>query len=160
AAVYKMLCGRKTWAVKCFAHPVVDHQVRYTRISEHLGKMHLRYMVGFRFHSEGINVKGRWYPLLQMEWIEGERLNDYVGRHLMEPAKLHGLAQRIILMVRELQAARIAHGDLQHGNILVCNDDLRLVDYDGMWVPSLAGILPSEFGHPHYQHPDRLRGAA
>lgn len=160
AAVYKILSGAKAWAVKCFTHEVSDHQVRYSRISEHLTKTQLRYMVDFKFLGEGINVKGRWYPLVLMEWAEGERLNDYVRRHLSEPDKLQRLAQRVLQMVRDLQAAQIAHGDLQHGNILVCNEDLRLVDYDGVWVPSLAGVPPSELGHPHYQHPDRLRGAA
>ena len=33
----------------------------------------------------------------------------------------------------------------------------RLMDYDGMWVPALAGTPPSEVGHPNYQHPQRLR---
>jgi serine/threonine protein kinase len=114
----------------------------------------------FKFHEEGINVNQRWYPLLQMEWVEGERLNEYVRRHLSEPDKLQRVAQRVLQMVRDLQSAGIAHGDLQHGNILVCNEDLRLVDYDGLWLPSLAGLPPSELGHPHYQHPDRLRGTA
>lgn len=158
AAVYKVMCAGKAWAIKCFTHEVSDQQVRYSRISEHLAKAKLGYTVGFKFHDEGINVKGRWYPLLQMEWVEGERLNDYVRRHLSEPGKLQQLAQRVLQMVRDLQAAGIAHGDLQHGNILVCNEYLRLVDYDGVWVPSLAGLPPSEVGHPHYQHPDRLRG--
>src|SRR5262249_25004870 len=34
---------------------------------------------------------------------------------------------------------------------------LRLVDYDGLFVPALADRPSGEVGHPHYQHPDRLR---
>ena len=34
---------------------------------------------------------------------------------------------------------------------------LRLVDYDGMYVPALAGTRSGELGHPAYQHPQRLR---
>ena len=31
---------------------------------------------------------------------------------------------------------------------------LRLVDFDGVWIPQLAGQAPpTEFGHPNYQHP-------
>ncbi|MGH3181622.1 MAG: hypothetical protein ACRDOE_06925, partial [Streptosporangiaceae bacterium] len=31
---------------------------------------------------------------------------------------------------------------------------LRLVDFDGVWIPQLAGQSPpTEFGHPNYQHP-------
>ncbi|MGH3236564.1 MAG: hypothetical protein ACRDOH_25575, partial [Streptosporangiaceae bacterium] len=33
---------------------------------------------------------------------------------------------------------------------------LRLVDFDGVWIPQLAGQSPpTEFGHPNYQHPGR-----
>src|SRR5262249_54737919 len=49
----------------------------------------------------------------------------------------------------------IAHGDLQHGNVLVVNGDFRLVDYDGMYVPALQGRQSHELGHRHYQHPWR-----
>ena len=34
---------------------------------------------------------------------------------------------------------------------------LRLIDYDGMWVPVLAGQQSTELGHLCYQHPQRLR---
>ena len=33
---------------------------------------------------------------------------------------------------------------------------LKLVDYDGMYVPALASLPSGEAGHPNYQHPDRL----
>jgi hypothetical protein len=34
---------------------------------------------------------------------------------------------------------------------------VKLIDYDGMCVPSLAGKKSGEVGHPAYQHPERLR---
>jgi hypothetical protein len=41
--------------------------------------------------------------------------------------------------------------------VLVDTDGaLRLVDFDGIWIPQLAGMPPpSEYGHPNYQHPGR-----
>jgi hypothetical protein len=33
---------------------------------------------------------------------------------------------------------------------------VKLVDYDGMWVPGLADRPAGEVGHPAYQHPQRL----
>ena len=59
----------------------------------------------------------------------------------------------------------MAHGDLQHGNVLLVpvpetgRLSLQLVDYDGMFVPALAGFKTGEVGHPAYQHPQRLREA-
>ena len=34
---------------------------------------------------------------------------------------------------------------------------LRLIDYDGMYVPALAGTRSGEVGLPAYQHPQRIR---
>src|SRR5882762_2108677 len=58
-------------------------------------------------------------------------------------------------MLSALQKASIAHGDLQHGNILVVNSAPKLVDYDGMYVPALSGNVSNEVGQPNYQHPRR-----
>ncbi|MDR7556049.1 MAG: hypothetical protein QN157_10615 [Armatimonadota bacterium] len=58
-------------------------------------------------------------------------------------------------MVKALQQASIAHGDLQHGNVLVVDGQLRLIDYDGMYVPALRGEGSHEVGHRNYQHPLR-----
>jgi hypothetical protein len=59
-------------------------------------------------------------------------------------------------MILELRTLGIAHGDLQHGNILVNRaGELSLVDYDGMFVPALRGLPASEAGDANYQHPRR-----
>jgi hypothetical protein len=58
-------------------------------------------------------------------------------------------------MIKTLQQASVAHGDLQHGNVFVVGEELRLVDYDGMYVPSLTGKTSHEIGHRNYQHPHR-----
>src|SRR4029077_855325 len=55
-----------------------------------------------------------------------------------------------------LKDSRIAHGDLQHGNILIVNGQFKLVDSDGMYVPTLARRNSHEVGHPNYQHPRRV----
>ena len=47
-----------------------------------------------------------------------------------------------------LRSADVGHGDLQHGNIMLVPvpeknaHALRLIDYDGMYVPSLADKPP------------------
>ena len=59
-------------------------------------------------------------------------------------------------LLDDLQSVKVAHGDLQHGNVLVMADgSLRLIDYDGMWVPKLKGQKSNEIGHPDYQSPLR-----
>ena len=70
-------------------------------------------------------------------------------------AALTTLAGRWRELVALLQRSEFAHGDLQHGNVMVDQEGrLRLVDFDGVWIPQLSGQSPpSEFGHPNYQHP-------
>jgi hypothetical protein len=58
-------------------------------------------------------------------------------------------------MMTSIRKNGIAHGDLQHGNILVTEEGIRLVDYDGMFVPGMEGMISNEIGHRNYQHPKR-----
>lgn len=155
ASVYKVQCGQRTWAIRCFLMDFRDQQERYTAISNHLAKVTLPYTVGFEYIPKGILVGKQWYPILKMEWVEGERLDRYIEKNLHNPSVLLSLARKWIEMVKRLQQASIAHGDFQHGNIIVERDNLRLIDYDGMFVPELKGRVSHETGHRNYQHPKR-----
>lgn len=157
ACVYKIRCGLNLWAARCFLSEVPDQQIRYEAISRHLATASLSHTVPFTYLPNGINVTGKGYPLLKMQWIQGEPLNTFIGRHLQHPKTLLSLANAWQCMLSELSAAKIAHGDLQHGNVIVVGDQLRLLDYDGMYVPSLAGMISNEVGHRNYQLPGRAR---
>src|SRR5713226_1359764 len=155
ATVYKILAGPRNWAIRCFLHPVSDQQERYASISAHLAKIRLPYLVQFSFLAQGIRVAKQTYPILKMEWVEGEPLVSYIQRNLGNPIALLGLASRWVEMMKSLRQSSISHGDLQHGNVLVLNGEFRLVGYDGMFVPSLAGRNSHELGQRNYQHPMR-----
>jgi hypothetical protein len=144
------------WAVKCFTR-FVDHQEeRYQRISEALRTVKKPWRVEFDYLSEGVMCEGHWYPTLKMEWVDAVELIPFIEKHLWDPAKLADLATKFARMVGDLAALGIAHGDLQHGNLLVTSSgELKLVDYDGMYVPSLAKMGACEIGHPNYQSPAR-----
>lgn len=157
ATVYKLTQGDRSWAVRCFTRtPQSDVQQRYTLISEYLSQYQIPYLVDFEFLAEGILVKGEWYPILKMEWVEGVEIDRYIGEYIHDSPVLLRLEQQLQQLQKDLQQVGIAHGDLQHGNIMV-NDvgELKLVDYDGMYVPALKGIPPQEVGHPNYQPPMR-----
>jgi hypothetical protein len=83
-------------------------------------------------------------------------LNRAVEARLSDPKQLAQLERGFADVVLELRTLGIAHGDLQHGNILVNRaGELSLVDYDGMFVPTLRGLSASEAGDANYQHPRR-----
>jgi WD40 repeat protein len=151
------------WAVKCFTRQVPGLRERYAAVSAHLRQAQLRYAVEFEYLEQGIRVGGQWYPVLKMEWVEGFLLNEFVRQQLDRPAMRGALAEVWERLGRRLRRAQVAHGDLQHGNVLLVpgRDEkhlaLRVIDYDGMWVPALAGQRSGEVGHPAYQHPQRLR---
>ena len=146
---------RKTWAIRCFLRPISDHAERYEAISRHLRNVSHRYEVDFQFLKEGIRIRSSWFPIVKMQWAEGDLLHSHLEKQLRYPWALATLREKWVTLVRDLEAARVAHGDLQQGNILVRDGSFQLVDYDGMWVPALKGRHATETGHRAYQHPER-----
>jgi hypothetical protein len=145
----------KTWAIRCFLRPISDHAERYEAISKHLRKVRLPYDVNFQFLKEGIQIRSNWFPIVKMQWADGDLLHNHVEKNLRYPYALEELRAKWVTLARHLEAAQVAHGDLQHGNVLVQDGSIQLVDYDGMWVPALKGRHATEIGHRAYQHPGR-----
>jgi hypothetical protein len=156
AVTYQLRAGSQQWAVRCFHREASDRATRYAAISQTLAPVRGGPLVPIEYLDPGVRVGAAWYPITKMPWIEGFPLNRAVEACLARPATLREYERRFIGIVSELRQRGIAHGDLQHGNILVdASGDLRLVDYDGMFVPSLRGRAASESGDPNYQHPRR-----
>ncbi|TAH52133.1 MAG: hypothetical protein EYC68_07490 [Chloroflexota bacterium] len=155
ATVYQIDHAGRRYAVRCFLRHVPDISQRYASISAYLQRVALPSIVEFRFLEQGIRLRGQWFPVLKMNWLEGERLDVYVARHLYDSQALLDLARQFLQLAASLRQAKLAHGDLQHGNLLIVNQQLRLLDYDGMFVPELAGRVSNEIGQPNYQHPNR-----
>lgn len=165
ADVYEFNCpaSKRKWALKCFTREVAGLRERYSEISAYLKQVNLPFMVDFHYLDPGIKVRGLWYPVLKMHWIDGLTLNAYLREHADEPRALERLSQIWAYIARKLDKAGLAHCDLQHGNVLVGTGlqattiGVRLIDYDGMYVPALARKPTSEVGHPAFQHPQRSR---
>ena len=157
ACVYPVSVGNQTFAVRCFTREVSDQQSRYSELSSYLLNVLPPSFVHFEYIEQGISLRGDWYPIVRMEWVEGELLNRFVGSRLDQPDTLRRVAaQWRGGPTASLRGLRIAHNDLQHGNVLVQGDgSIRLVDYDGMFLPKFRGERSPELGHKNYQHPER-----
>jgi len=157
AYVYKLnsMSGNGDFAVRCFRGYLGDRDQRYRAIQAHLTNSPVSYLSDFTYAPEGILVGGNRFPILFMKWIEGPTLDVYIGEMLHRPDVLLHLSEEWLRLLATLQASGIAHGDLQHGNIIVEHGHLRLVDHDGIYVPAMEGWTASEVGHQHYQHPRR-----
>lgn len=113
----------------------------------------------FEFIEQGICINGQWFPILKMEWVEGLTLDRFLEKNLYAPEKIELVSCNFKKMCAQLRDEGLAHGDLQHGNILVTREgDLKLVDYDGLFVPQMLGLTSMETGHRNYQH--RARSAS
>jgi hypothetical protein len=162
ADVYKVHCPAtgNTWAVKFFKREVRDLRERYRAISEHLAAAQLPFMVDFHYQEEGVRIGREAFPLVKMRWVEGQTLNRFVAQSLAQPKLLDQLYALWIKLAARLRTAGIAHADLQHGNVVLVQGEqgrllLKLIDYDGMFVPALAGQQSGELGHANFQHPQR-----
>ncbi|HEV2635566.1 MAG TPA: hypothetical protein VGX23_10505 [Actinocrinis sp.] len=153
--------GGRRYAVKCFTQNVTDQQKRYNAISRRLAELDPAalsqpWKMEFEYLDDGILVDGFRWPILKMAWMDGVGLLRWLEQNYHEPGLVAQVADRFLRLVLDLESAGVAHGDLQHGNLLVAPDNtLRLVDYDGMYVGALAGLRAAEEGHRHYQSPKR-----
>jgi serine/threonine protein kinase len=158
AVVFQATVAGSPQAVRCYIRNDASSRDRYSALGAYLASHDLSpYVSGTTWLDSAIRVKGETWPVLQMGWIDGRTLNEYVDFLVAgaNAAALATLAARWREMVALLQESDFAHGDLQHGNVLVDQDgQLRLVDFDGVWIPQLAGAQPpTEYGHPNYQRP-------
>lgn len=157
ASVYQCVSpvGEK-WALRLFLSAPPDHQRRYQEVARALRAMASSNILDFEYISDGIWTNGRLFPILKVQWIDGLPLDRFISQNKGNSSVLLNLEESFVNLMSELRSNGIAHGDLQHGNILVTPEgQLRLIDYDDMFVPALAGLQSNELGHRHYQHPAR-----
>ncbi len=165
AVVYKGVDpdGQAPFAVRIFTTESPERRERYDLISAYLQGRKLNCLVDFEYRDRSIRSAGdgKWYPVIIMEWVQGETLFQWLRARCMEGNReaIAAVADRWLEAVQELSDNSVAHGDLQHANVMVNSAwQLKLVDYDGMCVPPLVGRRNLEVGVEPYQHPQRGAG--
>jgi len=159
--VYPIEMADKTIALRCWQREIGKARERYQKIAQHFSANPLSYFVDVEFFDEGIMAGGKKYPVVCMEWVDGSPLNRFLDEHVHNSTLVLRLAEAFKKMVERLHQHGIAHGDLQDGNILVRKNggsgsiELKLVDYDSLFIPSLEGSPSEILGLPDYQHPKR-----
>ena len=148
------LSGSKL-AVRCFHRHVPSAEHRYAAISEKLNALASPHFVKFQYQPSGIRIRGSAYPIVRMSWVDGDTLGVFLERRANNSAVISNLRASFRSLAAHLERAGIAHGDIQNLNIIVVGGELRLIDYDGMYVPPLALGAGEEVGHKHWQHPLR-----
>lgn len=148
----------KKYAVRCWHTNIKDIQHRIQLISEALKSSGLPYFVGFNYFPNGLITTQGPQAIVVMDWVNARTLKSYISAHINDTSTIRRVAERFKEMVADLHKHHIAHGDLQHGNIMVKdNGDLILVDYDSIYAPTLSGVPDTIKGLPGYQHPARWK---
>ena len=136
AVVFQAAVQRRPQALRCYIREDASSRDRYSALDAYLAGHDLSpYVSGTTWLDRAITVKRMTWPVLTMDWIDGRTLNEYVDFLVAgsNAAALTTLAGRWRELVALLQRSEFAHGDLQHGNVMVDQDgQLRLVDFDGV----------------------------
>ena len=104
--------------------------------------------------EEELRVGNTYYPLVLLPWVEGKSLVREVDYYLRNPERLLQLSQDFGHFAYWLRSQPFAHGDLKSDNLRIRPDgSIVLLDYDGIYLPSMQGELPREEGNPDYTHP-------
>ena len=156
AIAFHMQATERPVAVRCLLSAHEEGRQRYKALQEHVEAYRVPSVVPAKWLDEGVRVHGKWWPVVIMPWVAGDQLHVAIEDRLGDSARLSRLADRWLDLVEILQDKEFAHGDYQHGNVLLTDDDeFELVDLDGIWVPDMGVGAPNEYGHPNYQHVNR-----
>ena len=143
---------------------------RLSKISSFLkaNKREIPYFVDFEYIPRALyNSDTSTYPGIRMDWINGRTLGEYLKKGHQgssRPASREDIARLgndFLKMCTTFKRYNIAHGDLSSRNILIDqNGNIRLVDYDSIYVPSLGSkAIQATYGAPGFQHHKRLNPA-
>lgn len=157
ALTYTIKNGTKKYAVRCFHRESKALERRYAAISRRLAGLSSPYFLDFQFQPAGIKVDGVGYPIVKMAWAKGETLGEFLEANRGDSTALNKLSNALLALAAFLEKERIAHGDIQSGNLMVSDGGatIQLIDYDGMYVDEIKDIGSAELGHVNFQHPQR-----
>ena len=155
ALTYAVTTPRRKCAVRCFHREIPAIQQKYDATSKKLRSLAIGCFVDFDFQQSGINVRQRMFPIVRMDWVEGDTLGVWLDKHFDDKRVLEKARTDFVGIARFLEREGIAHGDIQNGNVMMASGEIKLIDYDGMFVPGMRPGNGSETGHKHFQHPDR-----
>ncbi len=145
---------REAWAIKCYVAEQERRIPSCRAISQQLNSIASPYLLPMQLCEEELRVGNTYYPLVLLPWVEGKNLVREVDYYLHNPERLLQLSQDFGHFAYWLRSQSFAHGDLKSDNLRIRPDgSIVLLDYDGIYLPSMQGELPREEGNPDYTHP-------
>ena len=95
------------------------------------------------------------FDLIKMDWIDGKTL-EYFMITCKNKNEIKIIKEKFKKTIEDMEQYGIAHGDLHPKNIMIDkNSEIKLVDYDCMYVEDFKGSSMPELGDLDTQHPNR-----
>ena len=162
AVVFKMQdkSSEKYYALKCFTEEQQGRADAYRQIADELDLLDSPYITSVKYMEKELFVDSQCeedeFPVLLMDWVDGETMEAYIAANYQNQSAMSMLCYRFGKMAAWLRTQSFAHGDIKPDNIIVRPDgSLTLVDYDGMFVPSMKGSKSPTIGTKDFCHPLR-----
>ncbi len=162
AVVFKMQdkSSGKYYALKCFTEEQEGRADAYRQIADELDLLDSPYITSVKYMEKELFVDSQCeedeFPVLLMDWVEGETMEAYIAANYRNQSAMLMLSYRFGKMAAWLRTQSFSHGDIKPDNIIVRPDgSLTLVDYDGMFVPSMKGSQSPTIGTRDFCHPLR-----
>ena len=162
AVVFKMLdkSTGKYYALKCFTEEQQGRAEAYRQIADELDLLDSPYITSVKYMEKELFVDSQCeedeFPVLLMDWVDGETMEAYIAANYRNQSAMLMLSYRFGKMAAWLRTQSFSHGDIKLDNIIVRPDgSLTLVDYDGMFVPSMKGSQSPTIGTRDFSHPLR-----
>jgi serine/threonine protein kinase len=162
AVVFKMQDKRtgKYYALKCFTEEQQGRADAYRQIADELDLLDSPYIISVKYMEKELFVDSQCeedeFPVLLMDWVDGETMEAYIAANYRNQSAMLMLSYRFGKMAAWLRTQSFSHGDIKPDNIIVRPDgSLTLVDYDGMFVPSMKGSQSPTIGTRDFSHPLR-----
>ena len=162
AVVFKMKDEQtgKCYALKCFTEEQEGRAEAYRQIADELDMVDSPYITSVKYMEKELFVDSQCeedeFPVLLMDWVEGETMEAYIAANYHNQSAMSMLCYRFGKMAAWLRSQSFAHGDVKPDNIMIRPDgSLTLVDYDGMFVPSMKGYKSPTIGTKDFCHPLR-----
>ena len=162
AVVFKMKDEQtgKCYALKCFTEEQEGRAEAYRQIADELNMVDSPYITSVKYMEKELFVDSQCeedeFPVLLMDWVDGETMEAYIAANYRNQSAMSMLSYRFGKMAAWLRTQSFSHGDIKPDNIIVRPDgSLTLVDYDGMFVPSMKGSQSPTIGTRDFSHPLR-----
>ena len=162
AVVFKMQdkSTGKYYALKCFTEEQQGRAEAYRQIADELDLLDSPCITSVKYMEKELFVDSQCeedeFPVLLMDWVDGETMEAYIAANYRNQSAMLMLSYRFGKMAAWLRTQSFSHGDIKPDNIIVRPDgSLTLVDYDGMFVPSMKGSQSPTIGTRDFSHPLR-----